>query len=111
MSASKYRMYSNGLRTTRSSSNGLATFADSGQLPGFPTAVKNDGTESRVGGRLNRSNRKDLSPFVSPPVPFQKIPVRSVSETARPKGFVTRGTQMPPCTIAANGGGYYGTSE
>ena len=43
--------------------------------------------------------------------PPLKIPVRAVSETARPKGFVTRRTQMHACTIAANDGSIYGTSE
>lgn len=46
-----------------------------------------------------------------PTCPPKKIPVRGVSETARPKGFVTCGAQMTPCTIAANKGPLYGTSE
>ena len=48
---------------------------------------------------------------LSPTCPTSKNTVRVVSKTARPKGFVTRGTQMPPCTIAANDGSIYGTSE
>ena len=57
---------------------------------------------------LRALNRATFDSLTCPP---QKIPVRGVSETARPKGFVTCGTQMAPCTIAANKGSIYGTSE
>ena len=43
--------------------------------------------------------KRSKSSRCSPPVPLKKEPVHWVSETARPKDFVTCGTQCPPVPL------------